>query len=134
MSVILPKSSNYYFIVFIIIGILSIFGVFFVRKILKKTADAYMVSRMNIVQSEMFFYKNKYNDFKHACIHGSVSALSLEAIDELNSGLSCTVAHDYQSLSLYTTLYSKKIYCVDSSNFQGYILSQPKSLGSCSKT
>jgi hypothetical protein len=119
--------------VFIVFAMIAFSFIPFMKKAFSKTSDDYIVAEMNRVQAEMYFYKLENNNFKYACISSNVSMLISNTLYELGSGLSCTSDAYYNNLSLYTVLNSGSVYCIDSSNFQGYIDTSFNPMGYCSK-
>jgi hypothetical protein len=126
------QNSSYYFLIFIIISVSFLSAIPFIKKTFSKTSDSYIVSEMNRVQSNMYFYKKENNNYKYACIHSDVSMLITKVLYELGSGLSCTTSDNENNIALYATLHSGDIYCVDSSGLRLYTNKTQKILGHCS--
>ena len=127
------KNSTYYFMVFVVLSISFLAAMPSIKNIFSKTSDAYIIAEMNRVQSNMYFYKKKNNNYKYACIHSDVSMLITKVLYELGSGLSCTTSDNENNIALYVKLNSGDIYCVDSNGLQLYTNKKQKTLGHCSK-
>ena len=128
----LNNNSSYYFLIFIILGISGLAAIPSMLKAFSKTSDTYLMEEMKRVQTELMFYQLDNESFKNVCSGADFTILQNKALLESHGGISCTTNTNKTQLSLYTTLKSKEVYCVDSEGNQGIIDSSFSPKGRCS--
>ena len=127
----LPRSSNYYFIVFLVIGFSALAVVPNILRAFSETSDRYMVAEMNKAQADMYLYQSEYDDFRGACADPRFMLIGFDDFSDASIHLSCATNDSFNALSLYTILSSGEMYCVDSSGNKKYLSEREMPRGYC---